>query len=205
MRSVSPCFADNVIPTVSLVVALKSAPRDPKAVVRNFEKEKLFNLLPLSAKIVNEKTLLAGSDLRLFPETPRAIGGEHLSASLRDSIGKQVSPAAIAWFATESQTWSEIPGIKALVLASARPDWNPLIAKARAATISLSFEPEFTLGLAVKCDSEESAKAVQNHFGIKGAGESWLIGGIEGWATLDAAVPPREIPKLIEKLLPMKK
>ena len=197
--------SDNVIPTVAIVVALKTPPRDPSHLAKRFEKEKLLNVLPISAMVVNERFLLAGSELKIFEMKTKPTAGEQLSASLRETIGKQVSPASVAWLATESQSWHELPSIKAAIQFGGRPDLAGILAKGRAASLSLSLEPELTVGLAVKCENEETAKSLQNHIGIKGAGQPWLIGGTEGWATLDAAVPPKEIAKLLGILLPAKK
>lgn len=196
---------DNALPGLALVVALNDAPADPSGLVKRIEKEKLFNLLPVSATVVNGRFLLVGTDLKVFPATPKPVGGEHLPTSLRETALKQISPAAVAWLATESQSWADLPGVKAVLLAANRPDLSPLFSKGRGLALSFSLEPEFNIGLAVKCDGEATAKSLRDHFGMKGAGQPWLVGGEESWATLDAATPPKDVPDLLKRLLPTKK
>lgn len=193
---------DNALPGVSLAVALKEAPADAAGLVKRLDKIKLFDALPVSAVIVNERYLLIGTDVSAFPKSPRPPGAEHLPKALRETIGRSVSPSSVAWLATDTQTWHDLPGVQGLLLASKRPDLTPLVKRARAFAVSFSLEPEFTLGLAVKCDTDESAKALRNYFGAKGANQPSLVGGEDAWATIDTAVPPKDVPKLIASLLP---
>lgn len=193
---------DNALPGIALAVALSAPPADPAGLVKRLDKIKLFNLLPVSAVIANERYLLIGTDVTTFPKIPRPPGAEHLPKAIRETIGRSVSPSSVAWLATDSQAWHDLPGVQGVLLASKRPDLTLLVKRARALAVSFSLEPEFTLGLAVKCDTDESAKALRDYFGSKGANQPSLVGGEESWATIDTAVPPKEVPKWVASFLP---
>lgn len=192
---------DNAIPGVMVVVALKKAPADPNALVKQVVKEKVLSFL--TPAIVNERFLVLVSDASAMPHEPKP-NVDHLAPGIRETIQNQISPAAVAWLATDTQSWHDRPAVKAAILAANRPELPALIARGRALALSFSLEPEFNVGLAVKCDSEETAKQLQNYLGIKGAGQPWLVGGTEGWAAVDAAVPPKDIPALVKSLLASK-
>jgi hypothetical protein len=193
---------DNALPGVSLAVALTAPPADADGLVKRLGQIKLFNLLPVSAVIANERYLLIGTDVAVFPKSPRPPGAEHLPKAMRDTIGRFVSPSSVAWLVTDTTSWHDLPGVRGVLLASKRSDLTPYVKRARSLGVSFSLEPEFTMGLAVRCDTDGSAKALRDHFGTVGAGQPWLIGGEESWATLDAAVPPKDVPKLLTSLLP---
>jgi hypothetical protein len=189
---------DNAIPGTTVVVALKSAPADPSGLVRQVAKEKVLSFFTIA--LVNERFLILVSDANAVPREPKP-NADHLAPAIRETIQNQISPAAVAWLATDTQSWHDRPAIKAAILAAKRPDLTVLIARGRALALSFSLEPEFNVGLAVKCDGEETAKQLQDFLGIKGAGKPWVIGGTDGWAAVDAAVPPKEIPALVTALL----
>lgn len=192
---------DDAIPVATVVVALKTAPADASLLTKQIQKEKLFTLF--TAAIVGERFLILVTDAKSMPREPKP-NVDHLATAIRETIQNQISPAAVAWLATDTQSWHERPAIKAAILAANRPELPALIARGRALALSFSLEPEFNVGLAVKCDSEETAKQLQNFLGIKGAGQPWMIGGTDGWAVVDAAVPPKDIPALVKSLLTTK-
>jgi hypothetical protein len=189
---------DDAIPGAMVVVALKAAPADASSLTKQIQKEKLFTLF--TAAIVGERFLILVTDAKSMPREPKP-NADHLAPAIRETIHNQISPAAVAWLATDTQSWHERPAIKAAIQVVSRPELPALIARGRALALSFSLEPEFNVGLAVKCDSEETAKQLQDFLGIKGAGKPWVIGGTEGWAVVDAAVPPKEIPALVKSLL----
>lgn len=192
---------DNAIPGAMIVVALKAAPADPNALVKHVAKEKVLSFF--TSAIVNERFLILVSDANAMPHEPKP-NSDHLAPGIRETIQNQISPAAVAWLATDSQSWHDRPAVKAAILAVNRPELPALIARGRALALSFSLEPEFNVSLAVKCDSEETAKQLQDFLGMKGAGQPWLVGGTDGWAAVDAAVPPKDIPALVKSLLASK-
>jgi hypothetical protein len=191
--------SDNAIPGVTIVAVLNSAPADPNAVVAALAKSKWPGV---TAVWLDAKTLAIGTNPDAVPKAPKPPGAEHFSSSLRETIGKQVSPASWGWLATDSQMWAESPTVKSLVLVVKKPDLAASIGPLRAFAAGVSLEPEFTFSLALNADDAATAKRWRDHFGQRGAGLPCLIGGEDRWATVDLATSPGQIAATLARFWP---
>lgn len=189
--------SDDAIPALTMILVGREPIAD--SVVSKIGGMKSF-VLPLSARRVGEKTLVIGTKPERLVASPKQEGAEHIRPALRRIIGAHLSPSSWAWAVGEADSWESFPTISAIAVA--KPEWKTReYAKFfRAFAVGLSLEPELSVGVAIKCDSETNARKLRDHFGVRGASRPTLVGGEDNWATIDVPIKADELPEVVRRI-----
>jgi hypothetical protein len=200
--------SDNAIPSITCVLFFRNAPDQNRAqeIIKRIDNAKLLKLLSLTSRFIEPRILVMSSNPKKIVTQPFEPGGKHFSASLLESLdNRQLSPSSWAWLAADSRNWSETPTMKALAFSPQGKVILERIKLGQALAIGFSLEPEFNVGISVKCDSNQNAESLQEYFGKKGTRYPSLIGKEENWVSIESIVQPSEAVKLFELLLDTKK
>jgi hypothetical protein len=187
-----------------LVLALRDPPADRSAFLKQLDARQLTTAsgqtqyrvdggafpLPLLMTNPDPRLYLFGTDEQDLEAAPGRAGrgSDHLPAGLRESIAR-LSPASFAWAATDTDRWSQNPGVKVLSALAKQPDLPARLAGVWALAVGASLEPEPRLTTAVRADSPNAAEKFQERAVAAAAGKEEVQVGVEGtWVTVDG--PP---------------
>lgn len=173
---------------------LKTQGRDPASVV--------LGGIPLVMSEVNERTFVfALTDKGLTAATTPTAGYDDLSVGVKESIDR-ISPAAVAWAATDGKEWAKAPQLKLVPAGVLPPEAVAKLDGVRAVGVGVSLEPDLYLSLSVRVNDSTVAKRTADEMAKK-------LAALEGRATAngewaDAGVPltptSEKLPKLKEAL-----
>jgi hypothetical protein len=186
------CDANDAIPIVQAVIIVRQPLANAREIATAFEKSR-WGLIALTSKWIDDTTLILASRPEMIIATARPATGEHLPGPLKEAIAQQLSPSSWAWAASTTKTWHDLPTVQALQLLDTDHVYDPWLKPIRALVLGLSFEPEFSVGVAVKTDSDDSAKKLRDHFGVRGADWPCQVGGEPPWATLEMTIEPEKL------------
>ena len=195
--------ADNAFPRVLVALALRQPPADEAAFRKALGAERVtaasgaardrVNLGGLPAEMVrlDPKTYLFGTDGRDLDPAGKLAGrgSGHLPAGLRESVGK-LSPASVAWAATDAGDWSKNPSVQLLARVR-KADWPQRLAGVRAAAVGVSLEPDPKLTLAVRAADAAGASKLAGAFTKAFAGKEPVIGESGEWASAEVPFDPK--------------
>ncbi|HET6573914.1 MAG TPA: hypothetical protein VFG68_09960 [Fimbriiglobus sp.] len=136
-------------------------------------------------------------------EPPARTGppGAHLPAGLRESLAR-LSPASVAWAATDADDWSANPALKVVAALAKRPDLPARLAGVRAVAVGVSLEPELRLTAAVRATSPDAASKLKARVTDTLADRADLQVRSEGaWVTVEGP-PAADAWAGLESLLP---
>lgn len=147
--------------------------------------------LPAEMLRIDPTTYLFGTDGRDLESATKAggRGPAHLSAGLRESMAR-LSPASVAWVATDARDWAANPSVQ--LLAQVRTaDWPQRLAGVRAAAAGVSLEPDPRLTLAVRAADAQAVKKLTDGLAKALAGRQSVIGSTDDWATAELPFDPK--------------
>jgi hypothetical protein len=150
--------------------------------------------LPMRLARPDPLTLLfATDDPDLDKAATPAAGSDHLPAGLRETLS-QLSPASVAWVATDADDWAKRPTVQAALLVLKQPDLVNRLKLVRAAGVGLSLEPALRATAAVRAggDGDKFRESVASAV----AGREVQVGGAGPWTTVEAD------PAILGDLLP---
>ncbi len=139
-----------------------------------------FDNLPMKLSKVSGTTWVFGF-------TEKDLVGAELSPSCRELIREWVPTDAAMWVAADTARWSEKPILKLL-----KKEWLPILAKGRAATVSLSFADEAKLRVAVRCVDTDASDKLFAYFKGKATSERSLASSAGEWAKLEVVADPKD-------------
>ncbi len=139
-----------------------------------------FDNLPMKLSKVSGTTWVFGF-------TEKDLVGAELSPSCRELIREWVPTDAAMWVAADTARWSEKPILKLL-----KKEWLPILAKGRAATVSLSFADEAKLRVAVRCVDTDASDKLFAYFKGKATGERSLASSAGEWTKLEVVADPKD-------------
>jgi hypothetical protein len=107
--------------------------------------------LPFELARLDATTYVFASDPKDLngQEALRNRGSSHLPAGLRASMDR-LSPASVAWTATDVAAWDEKPVVKLLAEGARQPAFRRRLQGVRAAAAGLALEPDPVLTAAVR-------------------------------------------------------
>ena len=184
----------NEEPRICLVLVLRTPPADEAKFLEQLHAKRSewpdhfevkFDNLPLKLAKASPTTWVFGFAEKDLASAP---GGAEMSPSCRELIQEWVPRDAAIWAAADTARWSEKPILKLL-----KKEWLPILAKGRAATVSLSFADEVKLRVAVKCADTEASDKLFAYFKGKATGERSLASRAGEWAKLEVLADPKDI------------
>ncbi len=136
-----------------------------------------FGVIPLKLVKLSDTTWLFGwTDRDLTPE------GSGLSTAMRDQLAQTVPPDSAACLLTDSADWSSKAAVNTLLLFSGKAEWQPGLAKVRAAAAGLTLTDPPTLRMMVKGATPAARDELRDAF----KRQSGTTGETGDWVYLDA-------------------
>jgi hypothetical protein len=204
---------DNAFPRAFVALLLTEPPDDPAEFRRRLQATQFTapsgatrykaDLAGLPAEMANPdpRTYLFatdGADLDTADQR-KGRGSGHLPAGLRESLTK-LSPASVAWAATDADRWADKPAVKLLAAARKQPDLPARLAEVRAAAVGVSLEPDLRLTAAVRAADPDAAAKLREQATAAG-GEKVRVGGDGPWVTVEGP-PEKDAWAGLQALLP---
>ncbi len=204
---------DNAIPRVFVALLLREPPDDPA----EFRRRLHATQFTAPSGATRFKADLAGLPVEMANPDPRAYlfatagadldaagrragrGSEHLPAGLRESLA-QLSPASVAWAATDADRWADKPAVKLLAAARKQPDLPARLEAIRAAAVGVSLEPEPILTAAVRTADPDAAAKLRGQAAAAGR-EKVRVGGEGPWVAVEGP-PEQDAWAWLQALLP---
>jgi hypothetical protein len=203
---------------VFVVLALRAEPADKAAFQKALKAEKpttekgqlrhtvdLGLVFPFTMTSPDPLTYLFATDPKdLDPAAgAKGRGSGHLPAGLRESMGK-LSPASVAWVATDATNWAGRPAVKLAAEALQQRDLPERLAKVRAVTAGVSLEPDPRLTAAVRAPDEAAGRKLQDAVAAALAGRDppVQIGGSGEWVTVESLFDPQKGAAGLSAVLP---
>lgn len=108
-------------------------------------------------------------------------GSGHLPQGMKDSMAR-LSPASLAWAATDSSDWADRPLVKVVAELAKQPTLTARLAGVRAAAAGLSLEPEPQATAAIRAATSDAAARWQDR--LTGTDPEATVGRDGLWVTI---------------------
>lgn len=147
--------------------------------------------VPMLLTAANPRTYVIATDGKDLDAVGKLAGrgSGHLSAGVRESMQK-LSPASVAWAATDSQKWAENPSVKALAAVLKKPDLTERLTNLRAAAVGVALEPDPQLALAVRGADTATAK-LEGPFARFAAAKKGTVATSGDWIAAEVPFDPK--------------
>lgn len=158
--------------------------------------------LPLFMTEVNEKTFVfAVNEKDLAAAKAPSAGYDDLRPAVRESVDK-LSPAALAWVATDSKEWAKLPLLKLVPKGVLPADVLPRLDGVRAAAVGVSLDPELRLFVGVRVNDSTVARDTADALRTRLADVSAYVTPSGEWADTTVYLDPTKdtLPKLKDAL-----
>lgn len=196
--------ADNALPRVVVVFALRKPPANEAAFRKALGARRVTPAggavrdqvsvggLPADMLTLDSRTYLFATHSQDLDSamTFRDRGSGHLPSGLRESMGK-LSPASVAWVATDAQDWATNPTVKAAALVLKRPELPQRLADVRAAAAGVALEPDPKLTLAMRAATPPTVAKLEGRFTAAFSGKEPMIRTTGDWVSGEVAFDPK--------------
>ena len=134
-------------------------------------------MVPLKLVKLSDTTWLFG-----WTERDLAPEGNGLSGAMREQLARTVPPDAAACLLTDSADWAAKPPVSLLLTLAGKADWQPGLAKVRAAAAGLTLTDPPTLRVMTKGATPAARDELRDAF----KRQSGTTGETGEWVYLDA-------------------
>jgi hypothetical protein len=156
--------------------------------------------VPVTLTRADDRTLLfAMRESDLDAAGKPSAGLPDLRSGLRESVDR-LSPASVAWLATDSTDWAQVPGLKLAAGFAGQPELPKRLEGVRAAAVGLSFEPNLRLRVQVRAADAATAKGFGDALGRRLADAKATVTTADEWTAADVPFdPPQKLFDLLRK------
>jgi hypothetical protein len=135
--------------------------------------------IPFELARRDAKTYLFATDGKDL-DAPAGRGSGHLPLGVKESMAR-LSPASLAWAATDSATWADRPFVKVVAEVLKQPTLSKRLAGGKAAAVGVSLEPEPQATLAIRAAGDEEAVKLRESLSASPPAMIWREGP---WVTV---------------------
>lgn len=156
--------------------------------------------LPVHLTKADDRTVLfAWREADLAAAAKPTAGLADFRPGLRESVDR-LSPASVAWLATDSTDWATVAGLTLAARFAGQPELPKRLGGVRAAAAGLFFEPELRLRVQVRMADAGRAKELSETLSNRLADAKGAVTTTGEWADADVPFdPPRNALGLMRK------